>query len=341
VNLKTITEVKDYSKQFPQYKKAHDLLRIHTNITNKVLSVTRDLTFRETLECEQNMLTLSDSEKAMNYIEECINKQAPFSKVFRLLCLYSLTHNGIGDKYFNQLRRDLLQNYGYECLFFMENLMKLGMFKLNTSRVNLYARIKEDLKIIVEGINEKEPNDVAYVYSGYAPISIRLVQQALASPSPSKILSEYKDESPATDASSIFSNWAPGRTAPAFSSLPMDQKFSISGYGWGDQKIDSIVGDLPGGQIFHSKQILPKSSILDKSKDKLVLVYFVGGCTFAEISALRYLGQKMEGYNFIVATTKLWNGSTFLDSMKEKFSTVSIPKSKSKGSLELKELKIK
>jgi len=181
---------------------------------------------------------------------------------------------------------------------------------------------------------------VAYLYSGYAPISIRLVQQALAVPSPSTVLSEVKNyESPA---SSILSNLVPGRTTvPAFPSLlPLDQKYSICVGGWGDTRIDSMVSDLPGGPTFHARQFLSKSSILDKSRDKLVLVYFVGGCTFTEISALRYLGQKMEGYDFIVATTKLLNGTTFLDSMKEKLST-SIPKSKSKESLQLKELKIK
>ena len=31
----------------------------------------------------------------------------------------------------------------------------------------------------VEDINEKEPSDIAYVYSGYAPLSVRLIQVTL------------------------------------------------------------------------------------------------------------------------------------------------------------------
>lgn len=36
--------------------------------------------------------------------------------------------------------------------------------------------MRKPLRLIYEEINETEPDDVAYVYSGYAPLSIRLVQ---------------------------------------------------------------------------------------------------------------------------------------------------------------------
>jgi len=45
----------------------------------------------------------------------------------------------------------------------------------STSRTN-YDNLRKPLKLIYEEINETEPDDVAYVYSGYAPLSIRLVQ---------------------------------------------------------------------------------------------------------------------------------------------------------------------
>lgn len=51
-------------------------------------------------------------------------------------------------------------------------------------------------------------------------------------------------------------------------------------------------------------------------RNETALVFFIGGCTFAEISALRYL-SKQEDFNweFIVATTKILNGKTFLESL--------------------------
>lgn len=49
---------------------------------------------------------------------------------------------------------------------------------------------------------------------------------------------------------------------------------------------------------------------------KVILVFFGGGCTYAEISALRFLAQQEENnVEFIIATTKIINKSNFLSSI--------------------------
>ena len=77
---------------------------------------------------------------------------------------------------------------------------------------------------------------------------------------------------------------------------------------------------------------------------RVVLVYFLGGCSYAEIAALRYLGSLrgmtshplfhlllhnvcmflllwlLLGYRFIIATTSIVHGNSFLDSMIERVS---------------------
>ncbi|XP_072066778.1 vacuolar protein-sorting-associated protein 33 homolog, partial [Arachis hypogaea] len=51
----------------------------------------------------------------------------------------------------------------------------------------------------------------------------------------------------------------------------------------------------------------------------LVLVVFVGGVTFAEISALRFLcSQEGMAYDLIIATTKIVNGQTLVETFMEK-----------------------
>jgi len=40
----------------------------------------------------------------------------------------------------------------------------------------VYSTLRKSLHLIVDEVNEQKPDDVAYVYSGYAPLSIRLVQ---------------------------------------------------------------------------------------------------------------------------------------------------------------------
>ena len=47
-----------------------------------------------------------------------------------------------------------------------------------------------------------------------------------------------------------------------------------------------------------------------------VLVFFLGGVTFAEIAALRFLG-KVKGVKFIIATTAVINGDSLIESIAE------------------------
>lgn len=58
------------------------------------------------------------------------------------------------------------------------------------------------------------------------------------------------------------------------------------------------------------------SSELSQSESvfPVILIFFLGGCTFAEIAALRFLAKQEENnFEFVIATTKLINKNTFLD----------------------------
>lgn len=60
------------------------------------------------------------------------------------------------------------------------------------------------------------------------------------------------------------------------------------------------------------------SEISTSDTPKVILVFFLGGCTFAEISALRFLShQEDNNVEFVIATTKLINKNTFLESLTE------------------------
>lgn len=58
------------------------------------------------------------------------------------------------------------------------------------------------------------------------------------------------------------------------------------------------------------------SEISQSDIPRVILVFFVGGCTFAEISALRFLSQQDENnVEFVIATTKIINKNSFLSSV--------------------------
>ncbi|XP_003701819.1 vacuolar protein sorting-associated protein 33A [Megachile rotundata] len=93
--------------------------------------------------------------------------------------------------------------------------------------------------------------------------------------------------------------------------------------GW--QGLNDVMGLLPGSTISSTPcNVLPgrKNSITSEDSNseppKLVMVFFIGGCTFAEISALRFLSQQDDlNVEFVICTTKLINGNTFLMSLME------------------------
>ena len=53
------------------------------------------------------------------------------------------------------------------------------------------------------------------------------------------------------------------------------------------------------------------------AQSKVTLVFFLGGCTFTEISAIRFLESQSEGRDYLIATTKLINGNSLLESAME------------------------
>lgn len=81
---------------------------------------------------------------------------------------------------------------------------------------------------------------------------------------------------------------------------------------------------LLSGPLLEETQVLPllsSSPHRNRSSSEnpnVVLVFFVGGCTYAEISALRFLSQQEENsVEYVVATTKIINGDSFIKPLME------------------------
>lgn len=58
------------------------------------------------------------------------------------------------------------------------------------------------------------------------------------------------------------------------------------------------------------------SEISQNDIPRMIMVFFVGGCTFAEISALRFIAQQEENnVEFVIVTTKIINKNSFISSI--------------------------
>jgi hypothetical protein len=60
----------------------------------------------------------------------------------------------------------------------LQRLAKAGLLIPQGSGRNHYPTLRKQLRLSVPDVDEQNPTDIAYVYSGYAPLSVRLVQCA-------------------------------------------------------------------------------------------------------------------------------------------------------------------
>ncbi|KAL1295164.1 hypothetical protein HN51_056024 [Arachis hypogaea] len=272
----SVSELKDF------VKKLNSLPEItrHINLAQHLTTFTSKPSFLGQLDMEHTIVESQSYDICFDYIEELIHKQEPLTTVLRLLILFSVTNSGLPKKHFDYLRRELLHSYGFEHITTLNNLEKAGLFKKQESRSN-WLTIKRALQLVVEDTDTANPNDISYVFSGYAPLSIRLIQHA------------------------IRSGWRP--VEEILKLLPGPHLETKRGAFSNSPSFDSLSGVSTG------------IAKVPDGRRALVLVVFVGGVTFAEISALRFLcSQEGMAYDLIIATTKIVNGQTLVDTFMEK-----------------------
>ncbi|XP_012878627.1 PREDICTED: vacuolar protein sorting-associated protein 33A [Dipodomys ordii] len=268
-NAKTVGEIKQFVSQLPHMQAARGSLANHTSIAELIKDVTTSEDFFDKLTVEQEFMSGIDTDKVNNYIEDCIAQKHPLIKVLRLICLQSVCNSGLKQKVLDYYKREILQTYGYEHILTLNNLEKAGLLKPQTGGRNNHPTIRKTLRLWMDDVNEQNPTDISYVYSGYAPLSVRLAQL-------------------------------------------------LSRPGW--RSIEEVLRILPGPH-FEERQPLPTG--LQKKRqpgeNRVTLVFFLGGVTFAEIAALRFLSQLEDGgTEYVIATTKLMNGTSWIEALMEK-----------------------
>ena len=286
---KTIAELKEFVGQLPDYQQETQSARIHTGLVEEIIKHTRADRFKGLLEVQQNLAAGADPSSQSERIEELVARDAPLRETLRLLCIYSCISGGIKPRDFDQFRRLILQGYGHQHILTLNNLEKLQLFLSRSSPLagmipmagsqgssgtkTNYAYLRKQLRLIVDEVQEDDPNDVAYVYSGYAPLSIRLVQCILQKHYLLKVTK------------------GGGNNAGAVAS-------SAGSQGW--HGFDDAVKHVRGETFYEhqkgeDKAVKARALLSGSSNRQTVFVVFVGGITFTEIAALRFIAKQEEG----------------------------------------------
>jgi hypothetical protein len=153
-----------------------------------------------------DLLASYDVPGQITAVEDLIAQGAEMHVVIRLLCLASITAGGIKGKTLENIKKEVLQvgcflpcshdalmtaqAYGYSYLPLLLSLASppLAILLPNPLPSSApaavagakypYTSLRKSLRLLIDGnesLDELE-NDISYVYSGYAPVSVRLVQ---------------------------------------------------------------------------------------------------------------------------------------------------------------------
>lgn len=228
---------------------------------------------------EQNMLEGRGRRESYTYIEENIAMNfCDMPAVLRLMCLLSLTQDGLMYDEINNFKVHFLHAYGYKHLTSFHNLEKLGLFieqpsliasdvtggllankvvqavSLPTRRSAFYSA-GQKLKLFPafkQDIDLRSPTDTSYVFNGaYVPVVCQIVNMLI------------RREITVDELTKLIPN----------SSIKVNRHFDM----------------------------LPKT----------FLVYIVGGITYSEVAAFQLL-ERLTGTQIVVAGTSMISGNSMM-----------------------------
>lgn len=303
---KSTSELKEFVKNLPAYQSEQQSLKTQVGLAQDIEKQTLNSEiFGRVLEVQQNLIAGADPASQHDAIEELIARDAPLPTVLRLLCLESCVSGGLRQKDLDSFKRHILHAYGYQHLLTLSALEKMQLLQSRTgnpflgttptavTRTN-YTAIRRPLRLILDEVNEQDPDDIAYVYSMYAPLSIRLVQCVLQKAHLTSL------------------GRGPSATAP-----------NPSGQGWSG--FEDIVKNVKGetftkAQKGDSEQAMKVRHMLTgQGGKKTVIVMFLGGITYTEIAALRFVAKQEEGRKrILICTTGMVNGNEIISAATEK-----------------------
>lgn len=289
----TTAELRDFVTKLPGYQAEQSSLKIHTGLAEDIMRHTRTDQFTKLLEVQQNIAAGADPSSQHDSIEELIARDAPLTEVLRILCLESCISGGIKPRELETFKKNILQAYGYQHILTLDALEKLQLLLSRTSPMATmipigtavattgtktnYTYLRKALRLIVDEVNEQDPNDVAYVYSGYAPLSIRLVQCILQKQYLTSITRGGNANNGAVGTGGASQGWRGFEEAIKH----------VRG-----QTFDEV-------QKGEDKAVKARALLTGSGEKKTVFVVFLGGITFTEIAALRFMAKKEEGmFNF-------------------------------------------
>ncbi|GFY37591.1 vacuolar protein sorting-associated protein 33B [Trichonephila inaurata madagascariensis] len=296
-----IGDIKKFvSEEMKNVRQQHTSLSVHIGACEVILNTKTEENFQDRLRIERDVLEGQNLRECVTYVEDCINKQDLYPSALRLMCLLSISQDGLLSSEYESLATQFRQSYGCKYVSTLYKLNKLGIFveqaplyqstsrgsKLTEVATSKATKIAEKVVTAVnfpkyssfrtitkkfnlipveeEGVNLKKPTDMSYVFGGsYVPLIGRITEQVAIHGTLKNLEDSMK--------------LLPGPT------------------------IINYKADKETGHVIPTKDINAKT----------IFVYVLGGITYAEVAALRLLG-KLHGCKIFIGTTSFISGGSLL-----------------------------
>lgn len=165
------------------------------------------------------------------------------------------------------------------------NLQDAGLFRLKDKKDKSqpdwnWDKIVNTFNLINEDCNMTSPSDISYVFNGFCPISVRIIERILEQQGMTNMFEKGHLKLIGLNPDKFV---IPKNEASLFAP-PM----------------------APNGVTLQ-----PRASF----KKKKILVYFLGGITYGEIATLRFLQNLYPKFKIIIATTTILTGSRAVEQL--------------------------
>ncbi|PVG00941.1 putative vacuolar sorting protein [Serendipita vermifera] len=311
----TVAQLKEFVGKLGSLQSEQQALRLHTDLAEMLMPLTRTQTFNLSLEIQQNLLASYNFNNQLTSLEDLMAQGLDKRNVLRMMVLASITSGGIKTKQLETLKREFLQTYGYDLLptlLALENLQLLLPNPPLPSQTHSpsmklpYTSIRKQLRLFIEeseGGSDATPNDISYVYSVYAPFSVRLVQCVAQM---NGVLASFSGDSKSK---------GKGKDTTTEGDIPKMNAHPILGW----KGFEDVIATIPGPTV----DIVQKGdgttakplSLFPKEQSTTTVVFFLGGCTFTEIAAVRWMAKRTRGRRFMIGTTGIVSGNSIMDSL--------------------------
>ncbi|NXF00958.1 VP33B protein, partial [Smithornis capensis] len=345
-----IKQMKDFvSQELKGLKQEHRLLSLHIGACESIMKKKTKQDFQETIKAEHALLEGFDIRESTSFIEEHIDRQvrrtrgtgccsrsvlpqltAPSPQVspiesLRLMCLLSITENGecpalgwsgstgpqpwhraylvlptgLIPKDYRSLKTQYLQSYGPEHLLTFHNLKRIGLLTEQSAGETLTAMESKVSKLVTD----RAAGKITDAFNSLARKSnFRAISKKLGLIP--RLDSEYDLKMP-RDMAYVF-----GGAYVPLSCKIIEQVLERRGW----QGLEEIVRLLNGNEFSVSDSTVEDNPAWESQR--VILAVFLGGCTFSEIAALRFLGKE-RGCKFIFLTTAITNSARMMEAMIE------------------------